>query len=90
VITPLSDPVSLILREFLVSLAKYDNEQGNTACTNIADSLASKWTVLEGQKQTPNLQVHTGLGSRRNVFGSLDQLLTSPVPDLPLQMDKVR
>ncbi|XP_023723848.1 uncharacterized protein LOC111873401 [Cryptotermes secundus] len=85
VITPLSDPVSLILREFLVSLTKYGIQRENTACTNIADSLANKCTVVEEQKQTPNLQVHTGLGSRRNIFGSVDQLLTSSVPDLPLQ-----
>jgi hypothetical protein len=90
VITLLSDPVSLILREFLASLTKYDTQQGISACTNVADSLASKCTVLEGQKQTPDLQAHNGFGSRRNVFGSLDQLLTSPVPDLPLRMGKVR
>jgi hypothetical protein len=85
VITPLSDPVSLILREFLVSLAKYDIQNGNTDCTNIGDSLPSKCTVLEEQKQTRN-----EFGSKRNVLGSLDQLLTSPVPDLPRQVDKVR
>lgn len=87
-ITPLSDPVSLILREFLFSLTKYGIQQENTACTNIADS-ANKCTVLEEPNETPDLQVQTGLGSRRNIFGSVDQLLTSPVPGL-LQMGKVR
>jgi hypothetical protein len=90
VITPLSDPGSLILREFIVSLMKYDIQQGNTACTNITDSLASKCAVREGEKQTPNLQVHAGLDSKRNIFGSADQLLTSSIADAPPQMDRVR
>jgi hypothetical protein len=84
-ITPLSEPVSLILREFLLSVTKYVTHHENTACASISDSSA-----LAGQKETQKLQVDVGLRSSRNLFGSADQVFVSLDPDRPFPMHKVR
>lgn len=89
-ITPLSEPVSLILREFLLSVTKYVTHHEITACASISDPSASNFNALIGQKQTPNLQVDVGLRSSRNIFGSADQLLVSLDPDRHFPTDKVR
>lgn len=61
-------------------LTKSDTEDDNTAFTSVTDLSATNYNTLKAQKQNSDLQVRTG-SSERDFFGSMDEILTSLVPD---------
>jgi hypothetical protein len=70
-----------MLRELASRLTKSHTEDVNTTSTGPNDLSPTNCFSLDVHKQKSELQVRTGLSSRRSLFGYTDELLTSLVPD---------
>jgi hypothetical protein len=88
VITPLSEAVSVILREFLISLTKYVRSE-KRATSRITDSTGNKFGLLVEDRDRRDLQVTAEPNVARSLFVSADHPLESVLPERPLKTGKV-
>jgi hypothetical protein len=69
-----------MLTKLVALLTKSDTGHDNIALPSVTVTSATKGNTLELQKQTPNVRLHKGVSSRRNLFTSMEELNTSLVP----------